>query len=132
MSKISTLLENILKAVYGKDVRQSIHDSIAQCYSDVTDAKTLADDSVVLMKQKIGDCDTAASGARSAANTANASASNADASATSANTAASTAKASASSCDKAVAELPEQVTAVFADLGITNVNGKLCVEVERE
>lgn len=132
MSKISVLLENILKAVYGRDVRQSIHDSIEQCYVDVTSAKTLADDSVVLMNQKITDCDTAVSTANSAANTANASALGADASATSANTAAANANASASACDTAVAELPEQVTEVFADLGITKVNGKLCVEVVRE
>jgi len=132
MSNISVLLENILKAVYGKDVRQSIHDSIAQCYSDVDAAKTLADSSVATVQQKITDCEAAASDARSATNTANASASNADASASSANVAASTASASATACDAAVAALPNQVTEVFADLGLTMVNGKLCVEVERE
>lgn len=132
MSKISDLLDSILKAVYGREVRQSIHDSIKQCYTDVTAAKTLADSSVATVQQKITDCDTAASGARSAANTANASASNADASATSANNAASTANASASACDTAVSEIPTQVTEIFADLGIVKVNGKLCVEVERE
>ncbi len=93
MSRISTLLSNILSAVYGRDVRQSIHDAISQCYTDVSLAKTLADSSVGTMTQKITDCDTAAEGARTAANTANASASNADASASSALTAASTANA---------------------------------------
>lgn len=34
---IEELLQKILEAVYGKDVRQSIHDAIAQCYSDVGD-----------------------------------------------------------------------------------------------
>lgn len=97
MSRISILLENILKAVYGKDVRQSIHDAIEQCYTDVSSAKTLADDSVTLMQENIEDCN-----------------------------------ASASACDTAVDELPDQVTGVFADLGITKSNGKLCVEVERE
>ena len=29
-------LDNILNARYGKDVRQSIHDAISQCYSDAT------------------------------------------------------------------------------------------------
>lgn len=34
MADIQTLLAKILNAVYGKDVRQSIHDSIKQCYYD--------------------------------------------------------------------------------------------------
>ena len=34
MADIQTYLEAILSAVYGKDVRQSIHDSIKQCYYD--------------------------------------------------------------------------------------------------
>ena len=34
MADIQTLLKNILSAVYGKDVRQSIHDAIHQCYED--------------------------------------------------------------------------------------------------
>lgn len=34
MADIQKLLKSILSAVYGKDVRQSIHDSIKQCYYD--------------------------------------------------------------------------------------------------
>lgn len=34
MADIESLLKQILSAVYGKDVRQSIHDSIKQCYYD--------------------------------------------------------------------------------------------------
>ena len=34
MADIQTLLKNIMSAVYGKDVRQSIHDAIYQCYQD--------------------------------------------------------------------------------------------------
>lgn len=34
MADIESLLKQILSAVYGKDVRQSIHDSIRQCYYD--------------------------------------------------------------------------------------------------
>lgn len=34
MATIQDYLNNILKAVYGKDVRQSIHDAIKQCYTD--------------------------------------------------------------------------------------------------
>lgn len=36
-SNIAKLLNQILTAIYGKDVRQSIHDAIQQCYSDVGD-----------------------------------------------------------------------------------------------
>lgn len=34
MADIQTYLKAIMSAVYGKDVRQSIHDSIKQCYYD--------------------------------------------------------------------------------------------------
>ncbi|MBR1810794.1 MAG: hypothetical protein IJ766_03965 [Clostridia bacterium] len=34
MAAITTYLNNILSARYGKDVRQSIHDAIKQCYTD--------------------------------------------------------------------------------------------------
>jgi len=43
VSRISNLLAQILRATYGRDVRQSIHDAIEECYSDVSNAKTLAD-----------------------------------------------------------------------------------------
>lgn len=33
---LESLLSDILNAVYGKDVRQSIHDAIEQCYADAT------------------------------------------------------------------------------------------------
>lgn len=33
-STIAQCLNEILKAVYGKDVRQAIHDAIHQCYED--------------------------------------------------------------------------------------------------
>lgn len=36
MSAISDFLKQILTAYYGKDVRQSIHDAIKQCYEDAT------------------------------------------------------------------------------------------------
>lgn len=35
----------IRSAMYGKDVREAIAHGIEQCYSDVSEAKTLADDS---------------------------------------------------------------------------------------
>ncbi len=46
MSAIQQYLDDIKTAVYGEEVRGSIHDAIEQCYEDVTAAKTIADDSV--------------------------------------------------------------------------------------
>ena len=43
-SRIQELLTAIKTAVYGEEVRGSIHDSIEQCYTDISSAKTLADD----------------------------------------------------------------------------------------
>lgn len=37
MADIQTILDQILKARYGKDVRQNIHDGIQQCYLDAKD-----------------------------------------------------------------------------------------------
>lgn len=37
MSAIDTYLEDIMTAVYGEDVRQSIHDAIQQCYKDASE-----------------------------------------------------------------------------------------------
>ena len=34
MADIESLLKQVLSAVYGKDVRQAIHDSVKQCYYD--------------------------------------------------------------------------------------------------
>lgn len=47
MSKISEYLKKIKEAVYGYEVRDAIHDSIEQCYSDVTTAKTLANEAAL-------------------------------------------------------------------------------------
>lgn len=64
MSRINSLLEHLLSAVYGRDVRQSIHDSIKECYDDVTTGKTMAE-------KAAGAANTAASTANSAATNAN-------------------------------------------------------------
>lgn len=71
---ISELLALIQSAVYGKDVRGAIHDSIEQCYSDVSTSSTAADN--------------AASAANSAATAASNAAANAESAATAANIAA--------------------------------------------
>lgn len=139
MADISTLLSQILKAVYGKDVRQSIHDSISQCYSDVTASKTLADiaaenantaaqkakddtaDAVSSMTTQtntaIADCNSASAAANSAASTASSKA-------TAANNAAIAA-------NDAAAALPGQLKTTLDGLGLSVQNGKLCIRVER-
>ena len=38
MANLQTYLKKIMSAVYGKDVRQAIHDSIEQCYNDCNTA----------------------------------------------------------------------------------------------
>ena len=43
MSSIDTYLQQILSAVYGEQVRGAIHDSIEQCYTDVSAGKTIAE-----------------------------------------------------------------------------------------
>ena len=45
-SQIETLLNTIETAIYGRDMRSAIHDSIEMCYSDVSTAKTLVDASI--------------------------------------------------------------------------------------
>lgn len=47
MSKISEYLQLIKTAIYGREVRDAIHDSIKQCYEDVTTAKTLANEAAL-------------------------------------------------------------------------------------
>lgn len=46
MSAIQDDINAIRRAVYGKDVREAIADGIEQCYTDVSSAKTRADDAI--------------------------------------------------------------------------------------
>ena len=124
-SRIETFLEKIKNAVYGVEVRDAIHDSIKECYDDVTESKTLAD-------KAAGNATSAANNANTAAGQANSAATNANNAANAANTAASNADASKKSCDEAVAALPNTVANMFGQLGLVVVDGKLCVGVERE
>lgn len=41
MAEIDQLLTQILNTKLGKDMRQAIHDSISQCYDDVTSPELL-------------------------------------------------------------------------------------------
>lgn len=54
-SKIATYLSQILSAVYGKDVRQSIHDAISQCYADVNNPTLINGALVNAVQDKIDD-----------------------------------------------------------------------------
>lgn len=146
MSRISSLLAQILSAVYGKDVRQSIHDAIAQCYSDASAGKTLADNAANSANQAASDAENRVSEAiggmqtqtnaaigecNSAVAAANAAAAKANAKADAANVATVAAEASRQACDKAVAALPGQLQSAFNGLGLTICDGRLCIKVER-
>lgn len=79
MSRISDLLQQIMDAVYGKDVRGAIHDSIEECYSDVSTAKTLAQDATTNANAAATTANTAAANANAAKDAANAAAASAGA-----------------------------------------------------
>lgn len=71
MSKISEYLAQIKTAIYGREVRDAIHDSIEQCYTDVSNAKTLADTAASNTNAAISKANTAASNADTKAKLAN-------------------------------------------------------------
>lgn len=70
MSAISTYLARIKTAIYGEEVRGSIHDAIEQCYDDVTNAKTLADNSIRDSQTAVTNANQAVSAANAAQRTA--------------------------------------------------------------
>ena len=65
-SQIETLLNTIETAIYGRDMRSAIHDSIEMCYSDVSTAKTLVDASIDAAEIATANATTATSSANSA------------------------------------------------------------------
>lgn len=70
MSAISNFLNQIKTAIYGEQVRDAIHDSILQCYTDVTNAKTIADNSNYTAQQSIQQANDAVDAANAAQRTA--------------------------------------------------------------
>ena len=70
MSAISTFLNQIKTAIYGEQVRDAIHDAIAQCYTDVSNAKTIADNSNYTAQQSIQQANSAVDAANAAQRTA--------------------------------------------------------------
>lgn len=112
-SAIQTYLNRILNAVYGRDVRSSIHDAIELCYDDVSSGKTIAETAA-------GNVNTAIDNATSAANAANSAATSANSAADSANSAAASANAAAS--DATDAATSANTAAGNADNAATSAN----------
>ncbi len=54
-STIAQYLNKILEAVYGKDVRRAIYDSISQCYSDVNSPQLTTKAIAAVVQEKIDD-----------------------------------------------------------------------------
>ncbi len=90
LSPIQTYLDQIKNAIYGEEVRSAIHDSIARCYTDVDDSKTIA-------ASAADEATTAATSASAAASDANRAKTNAQAAADAANSAATNATNEAAS-----------------------------------
>ena len=74
MSQIQTNLNKIKTAVYGVEVRDAIHDSIEQCYDDVSAAKTKADNATTVANAAASNANAKAAVAETAAQNANAAA----------------------------------------------------------
>ena len=74
MSQIQTNLNKIKTAVYGVEVRDAIHDSIEQCYDDVSTAKTKADNATTVANAAASNANAKAAAAETAAQNANAAA----------------------------------------------------------
>lgn len=78
MSTIEENLARIKTAVYGKDVRDAIHDSIEQCYTDTSTSATAADSAASAAREAAGLANTAATAADNAATRANVAAAGAE------------------------------------------------------
>ena len=125
MSAISNFLNKIKTAVYGEEVRGAIHDAIEQCYTDVTNAKTLADGAADNANTKAAaansaadNANTKASAANTAAENANTKASLANTKATAANTAATAANSAATAANNA-ANAANAAASVISDLEVS-------------
>lgn len=113
MSQIQTNLNKIKTAVYGVEVRDAIHDSIEQCYDDVSAAKTKADNATTA-------ANTAASNANAKAAAAETAAQNANAAATAVETNAQSVIEAINRADTAAASAKAQATA--AETAAQNAN----------
>ena len=53
MTNITEILKKILTSVYGRDVRQSIHDGILDCHNDIEACKSYTDEHVKEVETKM-------------------------------------------------------------------------------
>ena len=130
MSKISEYLNKIKTAIYGREVRDAIHDSIKECYADVTSGATLANeasDKANAATEKANtaasNADTATASANSAANLANTAASNADDKAALADRATTNANAATESANTAASNAADK--AALADTAATGATAAM-------
>lgn len=130
MSKISEYLNKIKTAIYGREVRDAIHDSIKECYADVTRGATLANaasDKANAATEKANiaasNADTATASANSAANLANTAASNADNKAALADEATKNANAATESANAAASNATDK--AALADTAATGATAAM-------
>ena len=130
MSKISEYLNKIKTAIYGREVRDAIHDSIKECYTDVTSGATLANtasDKANAATEKANtaasNADTATASANSAANLANTAASNADNKAALADEATANANAATKSANTAASSATDK--AALADTAATGATAAM-------
>lgn len=119
-SRIQTLLDQILNAVYGEEVRGSIHDAIQECYSDVSTAKTASDDATSAANTAASNANSKASAAQNAATNANDAAAAATQAKENADTATENANAAASSADSAASNANQ--ARVDAETATSNAN----------
>lgn len=103
LSPIQNLLDDIKNAIYGEQVRTAIHDSIARCYTDVDDSKTL---SVTAAEQATN----AAASANLATNAANNAASKANAATASANEAIDNANSVSDRAEVAIGRIDQAIS----------------------
>ena len=115
---IQSLLNDILNAVYGRDVRDSIHDAIELCYDDVSTGKTIAeaaadtvDDSVAAATSAANAATAAAASANDAADAATAAASHAETASSGLSSAIQSANTAATNATNAATDATDAATA---------------------
>lgn len=77
-SQIETLLNTIATAIYGRDMRSAIHDSIEICYTDVSTGQTMAETAAAAANSAAASANSEATAANTAAGLANDAADNAE------------------------------------------------------
>ena len=130
MSKISEYLNKIKTAIYGREVRDAIHDSIKECYADVTSGATLANEAsdkanaaTERANTAASNADTATASANRATGLANTAASNADNKAALADKAATDANAATESANAAASSAADKAT--LADTAATRATAAM-------